>query len=147
MKTFTTVDNGVTSSLLRQIETDQYSDWWSIFFKVWDARVGCSVRSIYGTLICGDALAIDAGSNCVLTGSWRRSDQLQVIILTDWKKNPTYCKKWCILHNPPGVNSNGTQYCAGQQYLPQVVMAWRSGITGVVSLFGVWCGLQVRTQK
>lgn len=98
MKTFTTVDNGVTSSLLRQIETDQYSDWRSIFFKVWDARVGCSVRSIYGTLICGDALAIDAGSNRVLTGSWRRSDQLQVIILTDWKKNPIYCKKWCMLH-------------------------------------------------
>ncbi|CAK9211232.1 unnamed protein product [Sphagnum troendelagicum] len=53
------------------------SGGWDNTTQVWDARVGCSVRSIYGTLICGDALAIDAGSNRVLTGSWRRSDQLQ----------------------------------------------------------------------
>jgi hypothetical protein len=46
---------------------------------VWDARAGTSVRSIYGVQIYGDALDFKEVSNRILTGSWRRTDQLQVL--------------------------------------------------------------------
>lgn len=54
------------------------SGGWDKTVQVWDARAGTSVRSLYGMEIYGDALDIKEGNNHVLTGSWRRRDQLQV---------------------------------------------------------------------
>ncbi|XP_024388402.1 uncharacterized protein [Physcomitrium patens] len=53
------------------------SGGWDKTVQVWDARAGTSVRSLYGMEIYGDALDIKEGNNHVLTGSWRRRDQLQ----------------------------------------------------------------------
>ena len=52
------------------------SGGWDNTVQVWDIRTGCSVRSLYGPHICGDAL--DLKGNEIVTGSWRPKDQLEL---------------------------------------------------------------------
>ena len=52
------------------------SGGWDNTVQFWDIRAECSVRSIYGPHICGDALDIKDGK--ILTGSWRPEKALQL---------------------------------------------------------------------
>jgi len=52
------------------------SGGWDNTIQIWDARIGQSVRSIYGPHICGDAL--DIKNNVILSGSWSPKDALQL---------------------------------------------------------------------
>lgn len=52
------------------------SGGWDNTVQMWDIRLGCAVRSIYGPHICGDAL--DIVGNRIVTGSWRAQHQLEV---------------------------------------------------------------------
>jgi WD40 repeat protein len=52
------------------------SGGWDNTVQIWDTREGCSVRSLHGPHICGDALDLKHGQ--ILTGSWRSSDQLEL---------------------------------------------------------------------
>ncbi|KAI9090174.1 WD40-repeat-containing domain protein [Phlyctochytrium arcticum] len=54
------------------------SGGWDNTIQLWDIRVGHSVRSIYGPHICGDSLDISDNGEKILTGSWKKDDNLQV---------------------------------------------------------------------
>lgn len=53
-----------------------FSAGWDDIVRVWDVRAGKTVRRIEGPHVCGDAL--DVAEDCVLTGSWRTTEGLQV---------------------------------------------------------------------
>ena len=52
------------------------SGGWDNTVQIWDTREGCSVRSLHGPHICGDALDLKRGE--ILTGSWRAQNQLEL---------------------------------------------------------------------
>lgn len=54
------------------------SGGWDDTVQFWDDRTKRAVRRIYGPHICGDALDIDPAHNHVITGSWRKSNVLQI---------------------------------------------------------------------
>ncbi|XP_029655480.1 WD repeat-containing protein 38-like, partial [Octopus sinensis] len=53
------------------------SGGWDNTVQYWDDRNPRSFRHFTGPHICGDSLAIDASTNQILTGSWRRTNILQ----------------------------------------------------------------------
>ncbi|EFJ51515.1 hypothetical protein VOLCADRAFT_103424 [Volvox carteri f. nagariensis] len=76
------------------------SGGWDNRVLVWDLRVHRSVRAISGPHICGDAVDVHAGTNLVLTGSWRNNNPLQLWdlgsgrLLTNlpwWQPEPDGC--------------------------------------------------------
>uniref|UniRef100_A0A0L8GIA9 Uncharacterized protein n=2 Tax=Octopus bimaculoides TaxID=37653 RepID=A0A0L8GIA9_OCTBM len=54
------------------------SGGWDNTVQYWDDRNPHSFRHFTGPHICGDSLDIDASTNQILTGSWRRTDILQI---------------------------------------------------------------------
>ncbi|XP_033748756.1 WD repeat-containing protein 38-like [Pecten maximus] len=51
---------------------------WDNTVQYWDDRERHSVRHFNGPHICGDSLEIDADHNHILTGSWRKTNALQI---------------------------------------------------------------------
>ncbi|XP_063965015.1 uncharacterized WD repeat-containing protein alr3466-like [Lytechinus pictus] len=51
---------------------------WDDTIQFWDTREEHATRRIYGPHICGDALDIDPVHNHILTGSWRKTNSLQI---------------------------------------------------------------------
>jgi WD40 repeat protein len=54
------------------------SSGWDDAVLLWDIRSGDVVRSIFGTHICGDAIAFSRDGRFMFTGSWRDKNQLQL---------------------------------------------------------------------
>lgn len=55
-----------------------YSGGWDDTIHVWDDRIPNSVKYIYGPHICGDAIDIDTNYNHLITGSWKKTETLQI---------------------------------------------------------------------
>jgi COMPASS component SWD3 len=55
------------------------SGGWDDTLQIWDDRVTNSHHYLYGPHICGDAIDIDTQHNHLITGSWRKNSNLQVI--------------------------------------------------------------------
>ncbi|KAG9465572.1 hypothetical protein GDO78_018073 [Eleutherodactylus coqui] len=54
------------------------SGGWDDTVQFWDIRQKHSLRRISGPHVCGDALAIDPGTQQILIGSWRKEENLQI---------------------------------------------------------------------
>jgi WD40 repeat protein len=50
---------------------------WDDTVILWDVRSGALTRAIFGTHICGEAIAFRRDRKMMITGSWRDEDQLQ----------------------------------------------------------------------
>ncbi|XP_070571600.1 WD repeat-containing protein 5B-like [Ptychodera flava] len=80
------------------------SGGWDDTVQYWDTRVQHSIRKLYGPHICGDSLDIDADHNHILTGSWRKTDNLQIwdyssggfikSVPQDFTSSLLYCAQW-----------------------------------------------------
>lgn len=51
---------------------------WDRMLQCWDVRAGMAVRAIFGPYICGDSIDISRDGKSILTGSYVKSDQLQI---------------------------------------------------------------------
>ncbi|XP_053550862.1 WD repeat-containing protein wdr-5.2 [Bombina bombina] len=61
-----------------QSEDDFISGGWDNTVQFWNIRHPHSLRKISGPHVCGDALDIDAQTNEILIGSWRKEENLQI---------------------------------------------------------------------
>jgi COMPASS component SWD3 len=68
--------NRVFSVKFTHDENILLSAGWDNTVQMWDVRQQCSVRSLQGPHICGDALDLKNGQ--ILTGSWRPKEQLEL---------------------------------------------------------------------
>lgn len=107
---------------------------WDNTVHYWDDRQPHSLRYLHGPHICGDALDIDPYNNHILTGSWRKTDVLQIWDFSSGEKikdvppdpmgqTQLYCCQWLgrdsILcggsdHNLAKVVDRGTLSTIGQ---------------------------------
>lgn len=77
---------------------------WDDTLQFWEVGTEHAIRKSYGPHICGDAIDIDAQHNHILTGSWRKTDTLQIwdypsgnLIKTvpkDINNSLLYCAQW-----------------------------------------------------
>ncbi|XP_039620790.1 uncharacterized WD repeat-containing protein alr3466-like [Polypterus senegalus] len=60
------------------METEFISGGWDNTVQFWDMNQVTAVRKLFGPHICGDALEVDASTNQILTGSWRKENALEL---------------------------------------------------------------------
>ncbi|CAI9744422.1 repeat-containing 5-like [Octopus vulgaris] len=99
----------VTQIRFRALDTERRNDYMNILIAsyasgmYWDDRNPRSFRHFTGPHICGDSLAIDASTNQILTGSWRRTNILQIWDFLTGSK----------IHNvPQDMDYTSSLYCA-----------------------------------
>ncbi|KAJ8043594.1 Dynein assembly factor with WDR repeat domains 1 [Holothuria leucospilota] len=80
------------------------SGGWDDTLQFWDVRQEHSLRKLYGPHICGDSLDIDVYHNHIVTGSWRKDNNVQIwdydsghnikTLLPDITNSLLYCAQW-----------------------------------------------------
>ncbi|XP_071849159.1 protein tipD-like [Apostichopus japonicus] len=80
------------------------SGGWDDTIQFWDVREEHAIRKIFGPHICGDSLDIDQYHNHIVTGSWRKDNNLQIwdydsghnikTVLPDITNSLLYCAQW-----------------------------------------------------
>ncbi|XP_071501297.1 uncharacterized protein [Diadema antillarum] len=85
-----------------KLEKEFVTGGWDDTIQFWQIGNEHAIRKTYGPHICGDALDIDVHHNHILTGSWRKTNNLQV-----WDYNTG-----SLMKSVPKDINNSLLYCA-----------------------------------
>ncbi|TPX32652.1 hypothetical protein SmJEL517_g04282 [Synchytrium microbalum] len=84
------------------------SGGWDNTIQMWDVRLQSSVRSIFGPHLCGDALDLTDDGTTIVTGSYRRTEALQLWNWADGSLQESV--PWTLIDGAPTTKLYKTQF-------------------------------------
>ncbi|KAJ3325832.1 hypothetical protein HDU93_002581, partial [Gonapodya sp. JEL0774] len=92
-----------------ETQTTLLTAGWDNTIQLWDTRAGCAVSRIYGPYICGESVDWDESGKRILSGSWRKENQVELWDYPSGQKLDTV--KWSLY---PDMAARSTMiYSAG----------------------------------